>query len=95
MEGECKHPCRPVDRILIHMSEMMIKPKKEESNMKSEELYNGLSEEVKKKLAECKTQEEIRKVLAEAGVEPLDDELLDAVSGGSRYPRDVTPWRKP
>ena len=50
--------------------------------MKNEELYNSLSEEVKKKLAECKTQEEIRKVLAEAGVEPLDDELLDEVAGG-------------
>ena len=63
--------------------------------MKNEKFNNSLSEEVKKQLAECKTQEEIRKVLAEAGVEPLDDELLDAVSGGSRYPRDVTPWRKP
>ena len=83
MEGGCKHPCRPVDRIMSHMFEMMIKPKKEESNMKNEEFYNSLSEEVKKNLAGCKTQEEIRKVLTEAGVEPLDDELLDAASGGS------------
>ncbi len=52
--------------------------------MKNEEFYNSLSEEVKKKLAECKTQDEIRKVLAGAGVEPLDDELLDAASGGMR-----------
>ena len=51
--------------------------------MKNEEFYNSLSEEVKKQLTECKTQEEIRKVLAEAGVEPLNDELLDAASGGS------------
>ena len=50
--------------------------------MKSEEIINKLSEEVKKKLAECKTQDDIRRVLAEAGVEPLDDELLDAVAGG-------------
>ena len=50
--------------------------------MKNEEFYNSLSEEVKKNLAGCKTQEEIRKVLAEAGVEPLDDELLDSVAGG-------------
>ncbi len=28
----------------------------------------------------------LRKVLTEAGVEPLDDELLDAVSGGMRDP---------
>ncbi len=53
--------------------------------MKNEEFYNNLSEEVKKKLAECRTQEEIRKVLAGAGVEPLDDELLDAVAGGYGY----------
>ena len=54
--------------------------------MKHEELYNDLSEEVKKKLAECKTQDDIRRVLSEAGVEPLDDELLDAVAGGMRDP---------
>ena len=50
--------------------------------MKNEAFYNSLSEEVKQKLAECKTQEEIRKVLAEAGFEPLDEKLLDAVAGG-------------
>ncbi len=52
--------------------------------MKNEELYNRLSEDVKKKLAECKTQDELRKALAEAGVEPVDDELLDAVAGGHK-----------
>ena len=50
--------------------------------MSNNEMYNNLSEEVKKKLAACKTQEEIRKVLTEAGVELLGDELLDAVAGG-------------
>ena len=50
--------------------------------MKNEAIYDKLSEEVKQKLAECKTQEELRRVLAEAGVDPLDDELLDAVAGG-------------
>ena len=53
--------------------------------MKNEKFNNSLSEEVKKQLAECKTQEEVRKVLAEAGVEPLDDELLDDVAGGYGY----------
>ena len=52
--------------------------------MESKELLSSLSEEVKQKLAECKTQEEIRKVLAQAGVEPLDDGLLDAVAGGTQ-----------
>ena len=50
--------------------------------MKNNELLSSLSEEVKKKLVECKTQEELRKVLDEAGIEPLDNELLDAVAGG-------------
>ena len=54
--------------------------------MESKELLSSLSEELKQKLAECKTQEEIRKVLDEAGVEPLDNELLDAVAGGMRCP---------
>ena len=53
--------------------------------MKIEEFYNSLPEEVKGKLAECRTQEELRKVLAEAGVDSLDDELLDAVAGGYGY----------
>lgn len=55
--------------------------------MKKEDLCNSISENVKKKLAECKTQEEMKQVLAEADVEPLDDELLDAAAGGpSRAP---------
>ncbi len=54
--------------------------------MKNNELLSSLSEEVKKKLVECKTQEELRKVLDEAGIEPLDNELLDAVAGGMRCP---------
>ena len=58
--------------------------------MKNEEFYNSLSEEVKQKLAGCRTAEEAKKVLSEAGVEPLDDELLDEVAGGlpdARYSR--------
>lgn len=59
--------------------------------MKFEEIYRELSEEAKQKLAECKTQEELRKVLAEAGVDPLNDALLDAVAGGLPYlqPKEV------
>ncbi len=62
--------------------------------MKSEEIINKLSEEVKKKLAECKTQDELRKVLAEAGVEPLDDEQLDAVAGGGWWPFFPCPTKR-
>ncbi len=54
--------------------------------MKNEAIYDKLSEEVKQKLAECKTQEELRGVLAEAGVDPLDEALLNAVAGGMRDP---------
>ncbi len=50
--------------------------------MKNEETIKNLSEEVKKKLAACETREEVKKVLAEAGVEPLDDGDLDKVAGG-------------
>ncbi len=50
--------------------------------MKNEVLMNSLSEEVKQKLVGCRTAEEAKKVLSEAGVEPLDDELLDGVAGG-------------
>ncbi|MCR5521690.1 MAG: hypothetical protein K6F44_07260 [Lachnospiraceae bacterium] len=42
---------------------------------------NNLSDEVKAKLDNCKTEEE-KKVLADAGIEPIDDELLDEVAGG-------------
>ena len=51
-----------------------------------EGLYNVISEDVKKKLAKCKTQDEVRRVFSEAGIEPLDDELLDAVASGMRDP---------
>lgn len=50
--------------------------------MSKKELYNNLSEEVKKKLGECRTQEEFRTVLEDVGVEPLDDDLLNDVAGG-------------
>ncbi len=53
--------------------------------MKKEDLINSIGKEVKEKLAECKTQEEMKQILAEAGVEPMDDELLDAVTGGGPY----------
>ncbi len=53
--------------------------------MENKDPIKELSEEVKKKLAACKTKEEVRKVLAEAGVEPLSDEDLDKVAGGQIF----------
>ena len=43
---------------------------------------NDLSDEVKAKLDNCKTDDEKKKVLADAGIEPIDDALLDEVAGG-------------
>ena len=47
--------------------------------------YNSLSEDMKTKIKACKTEDEMMKVLAEAGI-ALDDELLDSVSGGAGLP---------
>ena len=44
---------------------------------------NDLSDEVKANLVNCKTEEEKKKALADAGIEPIDDELLDEVSAGA------------
>ncbi len=52
----------------------------------TEEFMDRLSEGTRQKLAACKTRDEIRKVLVEAGAEPLDEEDLDAAAGGSRGP---------
>ncbi len=46
-----------------------------------EELLKGLSEEQKKKIAECKSAEDILALAKAEGVE-LNDEQLEAVSGG-------------
>ena len=46
-----------------------------------EELLKGLSEEQKKKLADCKSAEEVLALAKAEGVE-LNDEQLEAVSGG-------------
>ena len=50
--------------------------------MENKDPVKEMSEEVEKKLAACETKEEVKKVLAEAGVEPLDDGDLDKVAGG-------------
>ena len=49
--------------------------------MNRREFYNTLSEDVKKKIKACQTEEEMLRVLAEEKIE-LDPELLDSVSGG-------------
>ncbi len=47
-----------------------------------EELFNGLSKEQIAKVKACKSADEVMKLAKEEGVE-LNDEQLEAVSGGS------------
>ncbi len=54
--------------------------------MENKDPAKEMSEKVKKKLAARETKEEVKKVLAEAGVEPLSDEDLDKVAGGTVSP---------
>ncbi len=49
--------------------------------MNKKEFYDSLSEDVKAKLKNCKSEEEMMSVLDEEKVE-LDPALLDEVSGG-------------
>ena len=54
--------------------------------MENKDIPAKLSDEIKEKLAQCKTQEEMREILAQSGVEQLDDALLEAVAGGYTIP---------
>ncbi len=49
--------------------------------MNRKEFYNGLSDDVKRKIKACKTEEEMMKVLSDEMIE-LDPDLLEKVSGG-------------
>ena len=44
--------------------------------------FDGLSDDLKKKVTECKTSEELMKLAKTEGIE-LTDEQLDAISGGA------------
>ena len=52
--------------------------------MTREELINSLSPEMREKAETCKTEEELKALFAENGM-PLNDDVLDAVSGGSGH----------
>ena len=52
--------------------------------MDRKEFYNSLSEDIKAKLRECKTDEEMLKVLSDNKIK-LDDELLMGVAGGGPH----------
>lgn len=56
--------------------------------MDLKEFYNSLSEDVKAKLKECKSEEEMLKVLEEENIK-LDPDVLEDVSGGRLNPGDV------
>ena len=48
---------------------------------KYKDLYDGLSDEMKKKVANCKTADDLITLAKTEGIE-LTDEQLDAISGG-------------
>ncbi len=50
--------------------------------MDNTELIDNLSDETMQKIMECKNEEEIKKILSEAGIKELDDEILDKIVGG-------------
>ena len=52
--------------------------------MTREELLNSLSPELREKAKSCKTSEDLEAFFAENGM-PLNDDVLDAVSGGSGH----------
>ena len=49
-------------------------------------LFDSLDEPVREKLRNCKSEAEMRKVIAEAGLQELSPEMLEGVSGGVSTP---------
>ena len=54
---------------------------------KYKELYNGLSDDLKKKATECKNAEELMNLAKTEGIE-LTDEQMNAISGGVQWSCD-------
>ena len=48
------------------------------------EMYEGLSDEMKKKVTECKTADDLMNLAKSEGIE-FTDEQLDAISGGYNW----------
>ena len=51
------------------------------------EMFDNLSEDLKKKATECKSAEELMELAKTEGIE-LTDEQLDAISGGATWTCD-------
>ena len=51
---------------------------------KYKEMFDGLSDDLKKKVTECRTSEELMNLAKTEGIE-LSDEQLDAISGGFEW----------
>ena len=50
--------------------------------MSNEGTFGKLSEEMRQRIASCKTPEEAQQALAEEYGVPVDDELLEEIAGG-------------
>ena len=48
----------------------------------NKKLFDSLDESLKEKLKNCKSDAEIQKVIAEAGLQELSGDMLEGVSGG-------------
>ena len=49
-------------------------------------LFDSLDESVKEKLRNCKSEAEMQKFIAEAGLQELSIEMLEGISGGLFIP---------
>ena len=47
--------------------------------------FDSLDESLKEKLRNCKSDAEMQKIIAEAGLQELSPEMLEGVSGGNCY----------
>ena len=52
-------------------------------------MFDGLSEDLKKKATECKSADELMELAKSEGIE-LTDEQLDAISGGFQWTCDYS-----
>ena len=54
---------------------------------KYKKMFDGLSDDLKKKVTECRTADELMELAKSEGIELTDDQL-DAISGGSVWSCD-------
>ena len=56
--------------------------------------FDSLDESLKEKLRNCKSDAEMQKIIAEAGLQELSPEMLEGVSGGAPMGAPIGPCNK-